>query len=417
MKKKILKSLFALLVTGTMLFATACGAAQDPSEAPSSESAEVTQETSESQEETPVQEEAEDVEVQDVKIAMMIWDNGPQQTATQNYCKALEEGIEGLSFVYGQLDSGDEDANVAACQAMIAQGCQGIILYNQTLGLPTIADMCRDAGVYVATYLSDPDPDMKAALEENPFYVGGVMDGPLDTGVLGKYAAELSIANGYKHIGSVSFPLDVLPPMKSMVDAFYGTIEEYNETAAEEDQIELYENEEVFFTQVDASYFANHPEIDAVFGAGGGVLSVYPTIVSAGLTDKVKLVSTGMLYDDDTIAAIENGNIVLATTSSVEQLIYPVAMIHNAVHGLSYADQPAVSETAGCGIMYIQTSDDIQVMKDHSYLYASDYSELDRLMITPQEAKEYMLAFNPDATYAELTAVLETLNMDTLAAK
>lgn len=357
------------------------------------------------------------MEVKDVKIAMMIWDNGPQQTATQNYCKALDEGIEGLSFVYGQLDSADEDANVAACQAMIAQGCQGIILYNQTLGLPTIAETCKEAGVYVATYLSDPDPDMKAGLAENEYYVGGVMDGPLDTGVLGKFAAELAIANGYKHVGSVSFPLDVIPPMKSMVDAFYGTIEEYNTTADAEEQIELYENEEVFFTQVDASYFANHPEIDAVFGAGGGVLSVYPTIVSAGLTGKVKLVSTGMLYDDDTIAAIENGNIVLATTSSIEQLIYPVAMIHNAVHGLAYADQPAGSETVDSGIMYIQTADDIQIMKDHSYLYATDYSETDRLMLTPEEAANYLLAFNSEATYTELTAKVASFNMETLAAK
>lgn len=398
-----MKKVLALLLASMMLFTTACGGSGEASVESATGTEVGAQETG--------------TEVKEVKIAMMIWDNGPQQTATQNYCKALEEGIEGLSFVYGQLDSADEDANVAACQAMIAQGCQGIILYNQTLGLPTIADMCKEAGVYVATYLSDPAPDMKEGLAGNEYYVGGVMDGALDTAVLGTYAAEITIANGYKHVGSVSFPLDVLPPMKSMVDAFYGTIEAYNETAAEEDKIELYPNEEVFFTQVDASYFANYPEIDAVFGAGGGVLSVYPTIVSAGLTDKVKLVSTGMLYDDDTIAAIENGNIVLATTSSIEQLIYPVTMIHNAVHGLSYADQPATFETASCGMMYIETSEDVQTMKDRSYLYATDYSEVDRLMITPEQATEYMLVFNADATYADLLAVLETLNMDTLEAK
>lgn len=399
-----MKKVLALFLAATMVFGlVACGGSEEAAtETPAA--------TEKAAEETAV-------EVKDVKIAMMIWDNGPQQTATQNYCKALDEGIEGLSFVYGQLDSADEDANVAACQAMIAQGCQGIILYNQTLGLPTIAETCKEAGVYVATYLSDPDPDMKAALSENEYYVGGVMDGPLDTGVLGKFAAELAIANGYKHIGSVSFPLDVLPPMKSMVDAFYGTINEYNTTVAAEEQIELYENEEVFFTQVDASYFANHPEIDAVFGAGGGVLSVYPTIVSAGLTGKVKLVSTGMLYDDDTIAAIENGNIVLATTSSIEQLIYPVAMIHNAVHGLSYTDQPTGSETVDSGIMYIQTAEDIQVMKAHSYLYATEYSETDRLMLTPEEAANYLLAFNSEATYTELTAKVASFNMETLAAK
>lgn len=401
-----MKKVLALLLASMMLFATACGSSES---APSDTTAESTTTESTAGETA--------AEVKDVKIAMMIWDNGPQQTATQNYCKALEEGIEGLSFVYGQLDSADEDANVAACQAMIAQGCQGIILYNQTLGLPTIAEMCKEAGVYVAMYLNDPAPDMKEALAGNEYYVGGVMDGVLDTGVIGKFAAEVAIANGYKHIGSVSFPLDVIPPMKTMVEAFYGTIEEYNATVADADKIEMYENEEVFFTQVDASYFANHPEIDAVFGAGGGVLSVYPTIVSAGLTDKVKLVSTGMLYDDDTIAAIENGNIVLATTSSIEQLVYPVAMIHNAVNGLSYADQPATNDTVGCGMMYIQTKEDIQTMKDHSYLYAQSYDEVDRLMITPEQAKTYMLAFNPDATYAELTAVLETLNMETLAAK
>lgn len=349
-----------------------------------------------------------------VKIAMMMWDNGPQQTATMNYCKALEQEIPELSFMYGQLDSSNSDANVAACQAMIAQGCNGIILYNQTGALDTIVEMASDAGVYVGCYLSDPDDSLKALINDNPYYVGAAMDGPTDTASIGKFAAQIAIENGYKHVGSVSFPLDIMAPMKVMVEAFYAAIEEHNATAAEADRIEVYANEEVWFTQVDASYFANYPEMDAVFGSGGGVLSVYPTIVQANLTDKVKLISTGMLYDDDTIAAIENGNIVLASTSSIEQLLYPVALIFNAVQGTTYPDLPAVPETRGCGIIYFRNSEDIAAVKNHSYLYATSYDEFDRLMVTPEQAKQYLLLYNADATYADLAAMLETLNVDTL---
>ena len=349
-----------------------------------------------------------------VKIAMMMWDNGPQQTATMNYCKALEQEIPELSFVFGQLDSSNSDANVAACQAMIAQGCNGIILYNQTGALDTIVEMASDAGVYVGCYLSDPGDSLKALINSNPYYVGAAMDGPTDTASIGRYAAQIAIENGYKHVGSVSFPLDIMAPMKVMVEAFYAAIADYNATAAAEDQIEVYDNEEVWFTQVDASYFANYPEMDAVFGSGGGVLSVYPTIVQAKLTDKVKLISTGMLYDDDTIAAIENGNIVLASTSSIEQLLYPVALIFNAVQGQPYADLPETPETRGCGIIYFRNSDDIAAVKNHSYLYASSYDEYDRLMVTPEQAKQYLTIYNADATYAALTAMLETLNVDTL---
>lgn len=351
-----------------------------------------------------------------VKIAMMIWDNGPQQTATMNYCKALEKEIDGLTFVFGQLDSSDADANVAACQAMIAQGCNGIILYNQTGGLATIVEAASEAGVYVGCYLTDPDESVKAEINTSPYYVGCAMDGTTDTASIGVYAAQIAIENGYKHIGSVSFPLDIMAPMKTMVEAFYGAIEEYNQAAADADKIELYANEEVWFTQVDASYFANYPEMDAVFGSGGGVLSVYPTLVQANLTDKIKLISTGMLYDDDTVAAIENGNIVLASTSSIEQLIYPVALIFNAVQGQAYPDQPATPETRGCGIIYFRNAQDIQTVKDHSYLYATDFTEYDRLMLTPEDAKQFLLAYNPDATYASLTALLDTLNVDTLSA-
>ena len=288
-------------------------------------------------------------------------------------------------------------------------------MYNQTLGLPTIAEMAKEAGVYVGCYLSKPSSDMLAVLESNEFYVGSVMDGPLNTATLGEYAAELAIEKGYKNIGSVSFPLEVLEPMKEMVEAFYGRIEEYNSTVAEKDKITLYENEEVWFTEVDASYFANYPEMDAVFGSGGGVLSVYPTIVTAGLTDQVKLIATGMLYDEDTISAIENGNIVLATTSSIEQLFYPVAMIFNAVQGQSYPDQPDTWEAVGCGIFYIQTKEDIDLMKEHSYLYAENYDEYNRLMLTPEEAKNLLPAFNPNATYNDLTEYLDALNLEHLA--
>lgn len=355
------------------------------------------------------------IEVKDVKIAMMIWESGPQQTATQNYCQALEEGIDGLSFVYGQLSATDEDANVAAAQAMIAQGVDGIIMYNQNLGLPTIAEIGKEAGVYVGCYLSKPGSDIIGLLEGNDYYIGSVMDGPLDTGEMGIYAAELAIENGYKHIGSVSFPLSVIEPMKDMVEAFYGRIEEFNAGAAAEEQITLYDNEEVWFTQVDASFFANYPEMDAVFGAGGGVLSVYPTMVSAGLTDTVKLISTGMLYDEDTIGAIESGKIQLATTSTVEQLFYPVAMIFNAVQGQTYADQPESWESVGCGVFYIRNKEDIDNIKAHSYLYAESYDEYDRLMLTPEEAKQLLLAYNPDATYEELTGYLDDLNLENLA--
>ena len=357
-----------------------------------------------------------DEAIKPVKIAMMMWDNGPQQNATMNYCKALEEGIDGLSFVFGQLDSSNADANVAACQAMIAQGCNGIILYNQTGGLDTIVEMANEAGVYVGCYLTDPDDSLKALINDNPAYVGSAMDGPTDTASIGRYAAQIAIENGYRHIGSVSFPLDIMAPMKVMVDAFYATIDEHNASVADDEKIEIYPNEEVWFTQVDASYFANYPEMDAVFGSGGGVLSVYPTIVQAKLTDKVKLISTGMLYDDDTIAAIENGNIVLASTSSIEQLIYPVALIFNAVQGQKYPDQPETPETRGCGIIYFRNADDIKTIKEHSYLYAENYQEYDRLMLTPENAKQFLLAYNADATYASLVGLLGTLNVDTLKA-
>lgn len=360
-------------------------------------------------------EQKESVDIKDVKIALMIWENGPQQSATQKYSQALAEEIDGLSFVYGQLSATDEDANVAAAQAMIAQGVDGIIMYNQNLGLPTIAEMAKEAGVYVGCYLSKPGSDIVDKLKGNEYFVGSVNDGPVYTGEIGVYAAQLVIDKGYKHVGSVSFPLDVIEPMKEMVTEFYTTIEAYNASADEADQITLYDNEEVWFTQVDASYFANYPEMDAVFGAGGGVLSVYPTMVSAGLTGKIKLVSTGMLYDDDTIAAIENGNITLATTSTVEQLFYPVAMIFNAVQGQSYADQPSEWEAVGCGVFYIQDKEDIDVLKANSYLYADSYDEYNRLLLTPEAAKNLLPAFNADANYADLTGYLGTLTLENLA--
>lgn len=351
-------------------------------------------------------------DVKKVKVGVILNAGGPQSDATEDFFTEISKEIKGLEFVYVIGDSTDAEANLSTCEGLISQGCNGIIT-STTAGLESMAEACEAQNIYLTTYLAKPNSEDEEKMKEYDCFLGGVTDGPISGAEGGEKAAEYIIENGYKNIGLISFPLDVMTKHKESYDAFVSKIEEYNATAEAADQITLQDNEELFFTLLDTSYFAKHPDIDCIYSMAAGVTNVYPPMVQAGVNGKIALVTNGMMYDEDTYAAINSGDIAMTSTSSIEQAFFPLALIYDAVNGQSFDDAPEKPWIEGCGMLYIEGPDDLKAMMDHSYYFRENADDTDRLLLQPADAKQLLKTYNPDATYEGLTAYLSTLTIDT----
>jgi len=348
---------------------------------------------------------ASEFDFTDVKIGVLGYmQSGETLDAMTAYLDALSEEV-GFTYEYVAGSSYDEQTNITAVQNLIASGVDGIILAMDS-GTSSIIKECESAGVYLAGFVTDFDRSFDS-IKANPYFLGNVCDGKYNQSEIGGRAAELLISDGNKKAGIVTFPLNYFPHKKEAIDEFANKIEEYNKTAAE--TIEIYDTQELSFTQLEDTYFKTYPEIDSIFGLASGY--IYSTMVSAGKTD-VDLYYTG--YKKDDIAAFEKGDIRMMTLSNIEALSYPLAMILNQVSDMPYADKPQEAERVDTSIVFVTNNDELKALQEKCLYYTTD---MEQSFISAEGFKQYLTAFNPDAKYAELKEVLMHMSMEDIMAK
>lgn len=400
MKKKII----SMILTGVMALSTiALGGC-----AGNNASSKTSSEQSSEQEAAG---EVKQADVKPVKIGVLLFNTEGQLGAVQSYFNLLSREIEGLEFVYVAADSMDADANLSTVEGLISQGCNGIITTVGT-GLVPLTEACQAQNVFVATYLAKPDDADVQAMSQLSNYLGGVADGALTGEERGIEAAKYIIEKGFKNVGTISFPLTVMVSHKESYDSFVKTIDEYNKAAAEADKITLTENTELFFKPLDTSYFANNQNIDCIYSMAAGIDYAYPTMVQAGVNGKIKLVTNGMKYDTDSQTAINNGDIVFTSFSSIEPSFYPVSLIFDAVNGQKFDDAPATGTIVPTSMIYLKGAEDLAILQKNSYYFRNNDDEISRLKLNQIEAKQLLKTFNPDATYADIANLMNNLGME-----
>jgi len=351
------------------------------------------------------------VSTKNVKIGLMIYNTDAQMTAIKAYYEQLAKEIGGMEFVFATADSMNAAANLTTCEALISQGCNGVITTVST-GLVDMAQACKEQNVFIAITMAKPDVADNDALSKLSNFLGGVTDGPVTGDQRGIDAAKFIIAKGYKNIGTLTFPLTVMVSHKESYDSFVKTINDYNATTTTANKITLVKNTELYFKPADASYFGNNKDIDCLYSLAAGITYAYPAMVQAGVLGKVKLVTVGIRFDADSYKAINAGDIAMTTFSSVEQNFYPVALIFDAINGQKYDDAPANGAIVGCSSINISGADQLTLLQAKSYFFRTSDDEISRLLLKPADAKMLLKTYNKDATYAGLTAYLSKLGFD-----
>lgn len=343
-----------------------------------------------------------------IKIGIIGYqESGEPVTAINNFLTAFGEAT-GMEFVYVKGSSYDEQTNLTVAQNLISAGCNGIIMTMDSAMEP-ILEEAASANVFVGGFLVDMERSMPV-IQDHPNFVGTVVDGPYDNTVYGQRAAELVIADGRKNVGLLTSPFRYYPHKEEAVKAFQAAIDAHNETA--EEKIVYSDVEELAFEQLEATYFANHPDMDAIVSFAAGTF-VYPTMVAENRTD-LRMYAVGFESEEAFLDNMRAGMAGMQTYSNTEAIMYPVALLVNAIQGNRYPDQPAQAERQDTSVVFVSTSDEIDAVMTKSF-YLNPVIE--NSFLTMEDAKNLILSYNPDATYADLTAYLTKMGIEDIIVK
>ena len=303
-------------------------------------------------------------------------------------------------------------------QELIAAGCDGIII-TMDMGTEAILQECADAGVYCAGYLCDFDTSFRNNYDgvfKNEFFLGTVADGGCADEARRGYDFFDSVIEynertpdaPIRHVAMTVFPAFAFPYQQSFAAQFVEKVEEYNAANSDKaitvDPLDQ-DTDVLMFRPLDSTYFNKHPGIDAIVSICSGSF-VYPTMVSAGVADTMKLFAAGYNDGDDAVFG-SKGAYQMEVVSPVEAVVFPLVLLLNKLNGAEFPDQPAEAERHGCSVLLINSDEDLAKFQGSLYLTAKP----EDAFLTPEEIVALTAYNNPDATYVGL---VETINHMTI---
>lgn len=352
----------------------------------------------------------------------LYFDTGYYPENVKAYLSALGEKLN-VEFIYTLLTQTDEAANLTKVQEMIASGADGIIL-TLDMGTPAILAECEAAGVYVAGFLCDFDTSFNTAYDkvfQNEYFLGAAADGPCGDDLRAGYDYFDSLIeynerhpeDPVTHVSMTTFPVWAFPMQQLFVQQFLEKIEEYNKTAATPITVDPLDEavDVLMFTPVDSTYFAKHEGIDAIMCFCDGSTFVYPSMVSAGVDKDIKLFSAGY-GESDYLNFGSQGTQTFQqhTVSAIEAVIYPVVLLVNKINGVEFPDMPEDAERRSCFSIIINSDEDMALFQNSLYLSG----KLENALYTPEEVYNMTAVGNPNATYADLVAIMDQMTIEAL---
>ena len=345
-------------------------------------------------------------------------DSGAAVSAVKAYLANLEDTLN-VKFTYTVLSNTDEAQNITKVQELIAAGCDGIII-TMDMGTEAILQECADAGVYCAGYLCDFDSSFRTNYDnvfKNEFFLGTVADGGCADEARRGYDFFDSVIEynertpdaPIRHVAMTVFPAFAFPYQQSFAAQFVEKVEEYNaanpDKAIEVDPLSD-ETDILMFRPMDSTYFSKHPGIDAIVSICSGSF-VYPTMVSAGVSNTMKLFAAGYNDGDEAVFG-SKGAYQMEIVSPVEAITYPLVLLLNKINGAQFPDQPAEAERRGSSVLIINSDEDLAKFQHSIYLSFKP----EDAFLTPEEVLALTAYNNPDATYAGLVDMLDHMTID-----
>lgn len=321
-----------------------------------------------------------------------------------------------FEVVYGDMFN-DPAANLAAVKNAYTSDVVGLIAC-QDGGLGSIMEEYPD--LYVVGVLSDMDSvfgenPVNAAVLQNDHFLGNVSDGLVDPVEQARGYFDEVVARGYKKVSVMNFPVYAYPKQTAITANFLQMVEEYNKTASEPIEV-VGEPVVLQFSPLEDSYFMEkeNQNLDAIVGICAGTTFIYPTMLAAkangSINPNMQLITGGFENDPDLLADCgDDKTIVYLSISTVESVLWPVAMLDAALSGTMYPDFTG-PEIINPGLCVINSTAEFEAMANNSPIGLN--VDINKAQVQWDDMKDLFISVNPDATYAGLCEFVQALAVD-----
>lgn len=359
----------------------------------------------------------------EAKIAVALYDDASESAKNQMaYLEYLGDALN-MDLTFTVFSQTDEAANVATVQQLISSGVDGI-LGTMDLGTTAIIDECEAAGVYYGGFLCDFDTSYTTAHDEvfgSDIFIGTVSDGPTtDDPIAGQWYADSLVEYNeahpdapLTHVSMALFPQWAYPIQTSIAEKFQEAIDEYNATAEVPITVDpLDEEVDVLeFAPIDSTYFSKHPDIQAIMSVAAGMQFVYPTMVSAGVDDEIKLFTSDFTSPMmDNFGSNGTQTFQMAMVTPIEATAYPMVLMANAINGVEFSDMPETAERISSSKFLVNSDEDMEKFSKNIYVTGNT----DDALLSAEDVVNLTAVANPDATYAGLVETIQGMTIDSL---
>lgn len=367
---------------------------------------------------------------------------GVQQATGNNYdsmCHLLDALGEEYNFTYtAELMDRNADAALSSVQNALLSGAQGVIAMTDTDTSTNrrIVEMCEENGAYYAGYMNDFksifDPEETSVTDaqyilESDNFLGSVTDGDIarDGGTRGEWLFNQISQTDYRKIVFAHSPTYAYPVAATAINKFVELMEAWNQ-AHPEDQFEVYtEGTSANSTVYDGAY---------QLGFGGPGSTIPDSDIAEFVENGVEAIVAVNSLGNKLLPSIQsaNANIVIyqigredeivdefpETIKSLcqtpaETIVYPLALILNAVNGTQYSDYPSDKESTLItgNYIYMATEEDLEASVGTTMNF-TEGNPVSASLVSVEEFGELL-----NGSYADLTGLIASWTTENVLAR
>lgn len=368
-----------------------------------------------------------------VKVGVILYNyTDIQGKEIKNYCDNYLAKNFPVKFEYQTATANDNDAHLAAVDALISRGVNAIISgYDTVIGASM--EKCDKAGVYYGVLLgeakNEADKDGKynqygnwgTAQQSNLYYsdyfLGGIYQFGADHGLaLGKTYGDAVAKAGAKKVGAISFPAfafaDGVVISQGFTDAVKGAGSAIADSTGKNGGLP----QEANFTSVGAdtkAYIAKYPDMDALFGLSSGMDMVLPAVNESGRlwtkantgAGKIKIASLG--YNESSKKYLTDGTLLIGGTNNyVQSVAYLFTLMFDAVNGHNWKKDTASGFQMNAAINYPTFTNEKELGDFETYVLTTVNNDLTKVSVSADELKKVMKAYNGNESWKDLQTLV-----------
>ncbi len=384
-----------------------------------------------------------DAKVKKVKIGVILYNyTDIQGKELKNYCDNYLAKNFPVTFDYQTAAANDNDAHLAAVDALISTGANAIMSgYDTVIG--QAMEKCDAAGVYYGILFGEAkdeaDKDGKynqygnwgtqeqSNLYYSDYFLGGIYQFGSDHGYeLGKTYGNAVAASGAKKVGAISFPTYAFTDSITICQGFTEALKQAGVEFCPNKDTKTLPAEAGFATVGDdtKAYIAQYTDMDTIFGLSSGMDMVLPSINEAGRlwssknngAGAIKMASLG--YNESSRQYLEDGTLIIGGTNNyVQSVAYLFALMFDAVNGDNWKTNSTSGFEMNGTINYPTFTNTDELNDFETYILTTIGNDFTKCSVTAEELKSVMKVYGGSSSYKELSAIISRSVKDIKAAR